>query len=176
MTKNIENLRYMTDCGLELPADTGDLDSPFFAGELSPLGLKASRSFISGLRWEWEEEKFTLPFKFGVQAAYCSVGNLIVICASSSDACSVKNAVVFNSDGSINHEVAWPDEVEQVVYGLPDQPGSIEKYDAEGFWEVLIKDERVVLGVVFNYGWIERRFYDPITRCWQERDQIYKNL
>lgn len=176
MTKNIQNLRYVTDRGFEAPVDGEHPDSPFFSGELSPLGLTVSQSYISALAWDWVGKKYRLSFKHGVQAAYFATGNLIVICASLSDARSVRSTHVLNPDGSINHEVSLPDGVEQVIDGLPDRPGQIKKYEAEGFWEVVIKDERIVLGVIFNYGWIERRFYNPSTRSWEERDQIYNNL
>lgn len=81
------------------------------------------------------------------------------------------NAVVINPDASLNHQVIAP----ELVALSSGEAASTGEKQVMGIAEVLTVNDRIVIGLHFDRQWVERRYYDPATRQWQERDQIYRN-
>lgn len=79
------------------------------------------------------------------------------------------NAIVINPDGTVNHRIDPP---EFVI--LPDVSSPVERHVVEAIYEVVEKDERTVIGLNYRYDKVERRYYDPSSRQWLERDLLYR--
>jgi hypothetical protein len=93
-----------------------------------------------------------------------------VVSVGSADLAWPNNGVVLNPDGTINHQIQVPQYVEREQETCA--PATLFPVEAiEGVQQV---NGRVVVDLNFNYEWIERRYYDPRARKWQERDHIYR--
>lgn len=170
----ISNLRYVTIEGLEAPVDMSHQDNPYHGVGKSEFGRRVANSFIRKIRWETGSIRHEIEFHGGVIAAQDPSANLIVIQASSLDIPEPNNAIVLNPDGTFNHKILAPPYVERTIEQLPNKAPVTKKYPVEYIAEVLVQNGRVLIGLNFGYEWIERRYYDPSTQRWQERDQVYR--
>lgn len=172
----IIKLRYVTRNGLEAPVDSSHPDCPFVSsGIRSKHGLRVINSGICKLRWEWDGILHELCFDDSINAVKDPATDLIVVRTGSMGAETPNNALVFNPDGSINHQIIVPPDVEQVIEQLPNLPVVTKRFAIERIAEVLLSNGRVLVGMGFRYEWVERRYYDPAGQRWQERDLIYRN-
>lgn len=174
MNARIENLRYLTADGLEAPVDETNPDCPFHGPGQSAFGLRVANSFIQSLRWETPEGPHEMNFKGRILAVLDPASECIVINVSSLDLDRPNNALVANANGSVNHQIAVPPEVERIVEQLPGKAPVTRKYPVEGIEEILIQNGRLVIGLGFAYEWIERRIYDVTQRRWGERILVYR--
>jgi hypothetical protein len=44
----------------------------------------------------------------------------------------------------------------------------------EGISEVLVQDQRIILGLDFAHEWVERRTYDVVEKIWGEQVLQYR--
>ncbi len=168
------NLRYVTVEGWEAPVDTSHPDSPYCHVGQTKFGLRVKNSFINRIRWTANGIEHELKFINLVIAALDPASDLLVIIVGSKDLPKPNNAVVFNPDGTLNHQIIAPAFVEQTLEHMPNKDPVLQKYPVEFMDEVLVENGRILIGLCFRYEWIERRYYDPATRQWQERDHIYR--
>ena len=73
-----------------------------------------------------------------------------------------KDAAVFDPDGSLNHVIDLPDFVEH------DFNGCAERFKVDGFTDVRLESNKVVIGIRFAHDWFQSRIYDAVTKQWVE--------
>lgn len=115
-----------------------------------------------------------MKFKGRIVAVLDPASGCIVINVSSLDLARPNNALVANADGTVNHQIGVPPEVERIIEQLPGKALVTRKYPVEGVEEVLIQNGHLVIGLGFAYEWVERRTYDVTQRRWGERILVYR--
>lgn len=129
------------------------------------------------IRWtEPDGKQRTCHFRSPAIAVLDRKSDLLIVVVHFSDPQYRRpsNAIVIRHDGTLDHAITPPVSVEQLIEQMPNKKPVLGKYAVEAIFEVLEKNGRVVVGLNFNYEWIERRYYDPAIRQWQERDHIYR--
>lgn len=58
-----------------------------------------------------------------------------------------KDAAVFNTDGSFNHVIEFPDSVEHNF------TGRIERFKIDDFTDLKLENNKIVIGVRFAHNW-----------------------
>lgn len=174
MNAQINNLRYLTADGLEAPVDESSPDCPFHGPGQSSYGLRIANSFINALQWNTVDRQHEMKFKGRIVAVLDPKSGCIVINVSSLDLPRPNNALVVNADGTVNHQVGVPLEVERIIEQFPGKQPVTKKYPVEGIEEVLVQNDCLVIGLGFAYEWIERRIYDVTQRRWGERTLMYR--
>jgi len=171
--KTITNLRYVTVDDVEAPVDRSDPDSPYHGPGQTALSIRVVNSIIDRIRWDANRKKHEVQFKNGIFAVLDPISDLIVAIASYKDLPWPNNAIVLNPDGTLNHQIISPQFVIKTMEEMPGEKPILKEYPVECIDEVLWNG-RILIGLNFNYEWIERRYYDPTAQQWQERDQIYR--
>jgi hypothetical protein len=168
MNLKIKNLRYVTTEGLEAPVDRNEPDCPFHGPGRTDYGQRVANSFITALRWETSGVQRELKFNGDIIALIDPNSGYIVVKVSAKDLPEPNNAIIVSPDSSIDHQVVVPQEVERTIEQYPDNPPVKRVYPVECIDEVLIKNQRVILGLGFARHWVERRIYDVVNRVWGE--------
>lgn len=172
---NFNDLRYVNSSGLSAPVDPSHVDNPYFGQ------TKLSKDVLVGdmktLRWiDRSGMRKSIHFKTPTIAAVDPKSDLLVVIVHFGDTQYRRpsNGVVFTQEGVIDHVITPPEGVDQIIEQLPGKDALHKIFPVEAIAEVLLSNERILIGLNFNYEWIERRYYDPSARTWQERDQIYR--
>jgi hypothetical protein len=170
----INNLRYITTDGLQAPVDQGNPDCPFCGPGRTSYGQHLANSLIRGLRWETSGKQRELKFNGGIIAALDPKSGKIVVKVSDKDLPEPNNAIVINSDGLIDHQILVPPQVKRIIQQYPDKAPVEREYSVEGISEVLVQDQRIVLGLDFAQEWVERRYYDVMKKVWDKQVLQYR--
>jgi hypothetical protein len=174
MSLPINNLRYVTTDGLEAPVDRNNPDCPFHGPGRTSHGQRVANSFIRGLKWETSGEQRELKFNGGIIAELDPKSGQIVVKVSANDLPEPNNAVVVNPDATIDHQILVPPQVKRTIQQYPGKAPVEREYPVEGVSEVLIQDQRIILGLDFAQEWVERRTYDVIEKLWGEQVLQYR--
>jgi hypothetical protein len=169
------DLRYVIDDGQSAPVDPTDPDNPY--SNQTSLGHAVLMGKPRTLRWLTESGvPRELHFQSTTMAAVDPRSGLLVVVLHFSEPVYRRpaNAVAFCDDGTLDHVINPPMDVEQVIEHLPGQVPKTQRFPVEAIVDVLLIGNRLVLGLNFRYEWIERRYYDPAARLWLERDQIFR--
>lgn len=174
MSLPINNLRYVTTDELEAPVDRNNPDCPLHGPGRTPHGQRVANSFIRGLRWETSGEHRELRFNGGIIAALDPKSGQIVVKVSANDLPEPNNAVVFNADATIDHQILVPPKVKRTILQYPGRAPVEREYPVEGISEVLVQDQHIILGLDFAHEWVERRTYDVVEKIWGEQVLQYR--
>lgn len=170
---SIHGLYYFNAAGELGYFDTPD--DPYFQGEAkSKLGL-ALFGDNSGVGWDYfkgqdDHGSVRLSFENGCRAIHDATRTRIITLGQRPPSILwPNNAAVFNEDGTLNHVIARPEFVE---HSFPGNPRT--DYPAEGFVHLQYYNAKVVLGVSFEFQWVQLRAYNPFTREWGEVFGVYR--
>ncbi|MDL2355716.1 MAG: hypothetical protein QFF03_10695 [Pseudomonadota bacterium] len=172
---NFNDIRYVDISGISAPVNPLDIDNPYFGH--TKLAKKVLMGDMQTIQWiDKDGCRRVLRFNSPIIAAIDSTSNLLIVVLHYSDKQYSRpaNAVAIRQDGALDHIVTPPLSVRQVVEKMPGQAEKTTEYPVEAIAEVLEVNDRILLGLNFNYEWIERRYYDPGKREWQEREKIYR--
>lgn len=173
---DFHDLRYVVDDGQSAPVNPNDRDNPY--SNQTSLAHTVLMGKPRTLRWLTSSGvPRELHFQSTIIAAVDPVSDLLIVVLHFSEPVYRRpaNAVVFRADGSLDHVISPPTDVEQVVEHLPGQAPKTQRFPVEAIVEILLVGNRVLLGLNFRYEWVERRYYDPAARIWLERDQIFRS-
>jgi hypothetical protein len=174
MNLPINNLRYVTTDGLEAPVDRNSPDCPFYGPGRTSHGQRVANSSIRGLRWETLGAQRELKFNGGIIAVLDPKSGKIVVKVSTNDLPEPNNAVAVNPDATIDHQIIVPPQVKRTIQQYPGKAPVEREYPVEGVSEVLVEDQRIILGLDFAQEWVERRTYDVAKQLWGEQVLQYR--
>ena len=161
------NLRYCSADGFEAPVDPSNPDNPLTGQTETARRVFDARN--RRIRWEFNGVPREFCPRYG-WAALDPSSDLMVVSVGSEDLPWPNNGLVINPDGTTNHQIVVPRYVEKVVETW--RPATL--YLVEAIDSARQVNGRIAIDLNFSYEWIERRYYDPSTREWQERDSIYR--
>lgn len=169
------DLFYVTDTGIAAPVDPNHPDNPYFGNTM--LAKEVLVSDMRKIQWRCSSGKdITLRFQSSTIAALDPKSGLLIVVVHFSDPQFRRpaNAVAITSRGTVDHVITPPLFLERVIEKMPGAPPLTRRFPVEAIAEVLLKQERILIGLNFNYDWIERRYYDASSRTWQETDETYR--
>lgn len=172
----------MTIYGLHYFNNTGEVgyfdtpDDPYFLGPThSKLGLSLFNSNI-GIGWyffrkQYDDGDVKIIFDRTCRAIYDASRTRIIVVGEKKPLIAwPKNASVFNEDGTLDHVIDLPPQIEHSFDGK-----KIERFAPEGFSYVEYHNGAVALGIHFCFQWIQTRLYDPFTREWGKVIAVGRN-
>jgi len=166
------NLRCVSAVGDEAPLVPSHPDNPYGPDWYkSPIALAVRQSRVSRICWDRGDDAVEIQFDYVVSAALDPTTDLLIVTLHYSDRSyqRPKNAVVINSDGTINHQITPPEFVE--IAPPHSQQG---RHPVECLDSVHVQSGRIIIGLVFCYEWVESRHYNVNTRGWEERIGVYR--
>lgn len=150
-------------------------DDPYFLGQQqSGIGQSLFNTNV-GIGWYFSRGQrdygqIKLTFDGRCRALYDSTRTYIVVVGQKKPQIAAPaNAAVFDEDGALNHVVGLPPWVEHSFDG-----NTAMRYLPEGFAHVQYDAGRVVLGIYFQFEWVQLRVYDPFSREWGETIGVYR--
>jgi hypothetical protein len=150
-------------------------DDPYFLGpNQSRLGLSLFNT-NRGIGWHFfkaQDDKGNVKIDFdkGCRAIYDATRtHIIVIGEKKPQIAWPNNAAVFDEDGTLDHVIDLPKQIEHSFDGK-----TMVQYPAEGFAHVKYDNGKVVIGVFFNFQWVQLRLYDPFAREWGQIMGVYR--
>jgi len=93
---------------------------------------------------------------------------------SANDLPEPNNAVAVNPDATIDHQILVPPQAKRTIQQYPGKAPVEREFPVEGVSEVLIQDQRIILGLDFAQEWVERRTYDVAAQLWGEQVLQYR--
>ncbi|GAB3469987.1 hypothetical protein GCM10027321_39900 [Massilia terrae] len=172
---NFYDVVYVNRDGRSAPVDPSATDNPYFGH--SSLAKSVLMGDLGTIRWRTKDHGAKqLHFKSPAIAVIDPSSDLLIVVLGFGDTQFRRpsNAAAFRANSDLDHVITPPEVVEQVIEQLPGQAPRSVRYPVEAMTEVLLNDNRVLIGMDFRYEWIERRYYDPARQQWLERDQIYR--
>jgi hypothetical protein len=168
------NLRVVTSDGISAPVDPHHPDSPYNndsdAWNNSRIARIVTNSRVEEIGWEFNGRHVSVQLKYVVSVTLDPTSDLLIATTGDKKYSSPCNAIVINPDGTLNHQISPPKFVELSGGGKP-----TEYHAVESISDLYVDEsQRIVIGLDFDYEWVERRYYDPAKRHWGERVLLYR--
>lgn len=164
-----KNMTCVSKDGSEAPMYLSGNENIFTS--TNKLACRAQNAKIVEIRWNYLGVEKSATFDLISSAVLDKESDLLIVVVpfANKQYPRPENAVVINPDGTINHRIAPP----KFVF-LPDASNPVERHAVEAIYEVVEKNERTVIGLNYRYDKIERRYYEPSSQRWLERDLLYR--